>query len=508
MFWGAIVDNGAMALSTTPAESVDGSSAATWARSTAATASLGAAVVHAASIPVHFDHGTRYGVAFIVMAVLGTAATITPLLERWRRGLAFTLVVNVGILVLWLVATNWGVPGDSKEAIGMASAVATMLELAAVTAAAVGLAFGANVEHVSAPIAAGRGSWRARLVAIMAVALLATPGVATAADHHHGTTTATTSSTSHDHANQESGVSGDIKANSITGIFSTAPPAAHAGGSGNAVHDDSVTAACAPSDGQVAAADALVAASTLALQKYRDPNAAVADGYRPLGFEPNGVNHYINQAYLSDGRMVDPEHPESILYGRKRDGSMYPIGVMYMTSSATERGPRIGGCLTPWHRHGFPFAKPGETSVEMMHVWTIGVPGGPYAEHVEGEYARIYLGVTPIDTDISDPTVTTTTSGGGATPTITTPFERLVGLFGTGSGSGTGLGVSVLLNALNVYRTTLCAEPLHTQLASRVKDTALVDRICDPILNGPLPGASAPDMSVLLKQFAANKTGS
>jgi hypothetical protein len=41
-----------------------------------------------------------------------------------------------------------------------------------------------------------------------------------------------------------------------------------------------------------------------------------------------------------------------------------------------------------------------------------------------------------------------------------------------------------------------------------VKDTALVDRICDPILNGPLPGASAPDMSVLLKQLAANKTGS
>ena len=177
---------------------------------------------------------------------------------------------------------------------------------------------------------------------------------------------------------------------------------------------------------------------------------------------------------------------------------------MYMAGSATERGPRIGGCLTPWHRHGFPFARPGETSVEMMHVWTIGVPGGPYAEHVEGEYARIYLGVEPIDTDISDPAATAT----GATPTTTTPFERLVGLFGdaTGSGTGTGFSVSVLLNALNVYRTTLCAEPWHAQLVARVKDAALVDRICDPVLNGPLPGASAPDMSALLKQFATKKT--
>jgi hypothetical protein len=58
-----------------------------------------------------------------------------------------------------------------------------------------------------------------------------------------------------------------------------------------------------------------------------------------------------------------------------------------------------------------------------------------------------------------------------------------------------------------VYRPTLCAEPLHAQLVSRVKDNALVDRICDPMLNGPLPGASAPDMSVLLQQFAATKTG-
>ncbi len=455
--------------------------------------------MHAAAIPVHFDHGTRYGVAFVVMAVLGTAATITPTMLRWRRGLVFTLVVNLGILALWFVATNRGLPGDDKEAVGMAGAVATMLAVAAVTAAAVGLGLGAAAERSAAPVGAGRAGWRAPVVALGAAALLATPGVATAGDHLHGNETST--SAGHGHANAESGVSGDVAANSITGIFSTAPPADHAGGSGNATHDDSATAACAPSDGQVVAADALVAASTLSLVQYRDVDAAVAAGYRPLGFEPNGVNHYINEAYLDDGRTVDPQHPESILYGRNRDGSLFPVGVMFMASTNTERGPRVGGCLTPWHRHGFPFARPGESSVEMMHVWTIPVPGGPYAEHVEGEYARIYLGVEPIDTDIGDLAATS-----GAAPSTALPFEQLVEIFG--AGNGTGFEVGVMLNALNVYRPALCSEPLRGQLESRVKDKTLVERICDPALNGPLPGASAPELGALLKQFTAKKTGS
>ena len=40
----------------------------TWARAATAAASLGATMVHAAAVPVHFDHGTRFGVAFVVMA--------------------------------------------------------------------------------------------------------------------------------------------------------------------------------------------------------------------------------------------------------------------------------------------------------------------------------------------------------------------------------------------------------------------------------------------------------
>lgn len=490
-----------------------------WARAIAAAASLGAAAVHAAAIPVHFDHGTRYGAAFVCMAWFGTLAAGAPFTSWWRAGLRAVLVVNAAIVALWFVAVNWGVPGDEKEAIGVASAVATMLEVGAITAAALGLAFARRLGRAGADaVAASAPGWRAPLAACGVVALLATPGVATAADHEHGAgahaedaahvddaahasgATGTSGASGHDHPNQEYGVSDTVAASTLTGIYSWMPTAVHSGGSGNASHDASDGSPCAPSDDQVAAADALVAASTLALPRYRDPAVAVAAGYRPLGWEPNGVYHYLNEQYIRDGVLLDPAKPEAILYGRTNDGALYPVGVMYMTGTVLERGPRIGGCLTPWHRHGFPFARPGETSQEMMHVWTVPVPGGPYAEHVEGEYARIYLNRAPVNTDVGDPTATD-----GVTST-TVPFESLTSSFGLVAGGG--IDVRTVLNAINVHREAFCADPLRAAIAARVKDQAIIDRMCDPVMNGLLPGASAPSLDTVLSYLrrAANGT--
>lgn len=481
-----------------------------WARAAAAAASLGAAAIHAAAIPVHFDHGTRFGAAFVLMAWFGTLAAVLPLTVWWRAGLRAVLVVNAAIVVLWFVAVNWGVPGDPKESIGVASAVATMLETGAVTAAAIGLGLARHLGRAAtSTVATAPPGWRTPLAAFAVVAILATPGVATAADHEHGSAvahddahasgaTGATGSSGHDHPNQEYGVSDAVAAATITGIYSWAPPAVHSGGSGNASHDSSSSAPCAPSDDQVAAADRLVAQVTFAIQRFRDVATAVSAGYRPLGFEPNGIYHYINEQYVADGVMLDPAKPEAILYGRVADGSLVPVGVMFMAASVLERGNRVGGCLTPWHRHGFPFARPGETSAEMMHVWTIAVPGGPYAEHVEGEYARIYLGVAPVNTDVGDPTATD-----GITST-TVPFENLTSSFGLRAGSA--ISVRAVLNAMNVYREQLCAEPLRTTIAKRVADQVLADRLCDPVLNGLLPGASAPDLASVLAALGSSSS--
>ncbi len=485
-----------------------------WARSVTAAASLGAAIVHGASIPVHFDHGTRFGVAFVVMTLLGALAAALPLSAAWRRGLWFALLVNASIVGVWLLAVTWGIPGEETEAIGLASAVTTMLEVAAVAAAAIGLGLGRHALGAARPLGIGDVGRRAPLAALAAVMVLVAPGVATAADHDHGagdhvdtaahTDTDASGATGaaggdHDHPNQQYGVPDAVAASTLTGLFSWAPSPVQSGGSGNAHHDTSSGVPCAPSDGQVAAADRLLVDTTFAIQRFRDPAAAVALGYRPLGFEPNGVYHYLNQQYIDDGRMLAPERPEALLYGRARDGSLYPVGVMYMAGNVLERGNRVGGCLTPWHRHGFPFARPGETSVEMMHVWTIPVPGGPYAEHIEGEYARIYLGIAPIDTDVGDPTATD-----GVTST-TVPFENLTTSFGLVAGGR--VSVVTVLNALNVHRAQFCAEPLRSTLVARVNDTVLMDRLCDPVLNGPLPGASAPDLATVLRTLRAVTPG-
>ena len=469
--------------------------AITWARAATAAASLGAAVVHASAVPVHFDHGTRFGVAFVVMAVLGTVATVLPLLPRWRRGLAFALVANLAIIGLWFLATNVGVPGDEQEQIGVSSAVATLLEGVAVTAAALGLSFARRLEPLAPPVGAGRHGWRTPATALVGAMLIAGPGVATAADHEHGDDAHSTSSArSHDHPNQQYGVSDELAASSISGIYSWYPVGAAAG---HVTHADGADTPCAPSDDQVAAADSLVARTTLALQRYGDVADAVREGYRPLGFEPNGVNHYINQAYLDDGRVLDVDRPEALLYGRRPDGSLFPVGVMFLAGSVRDRGPRVGGCLTPWHRQGFPFAGPGQVSAEMLHVWTIAVPGGAFAGHVEGAYARLYLGRAPIDVNVGDPTATD-----GIT-TSTVPFERLTTLFGLKIGSS--VDVPTVLNAMSVHRAELCAEPVRSELRRRIDDDAIADRLCDPVVNGPLPGASAPPLSTVLPSLAGGR---
>ena len=54
-------------------------------------------------------------------------------------------------------------------------------------------------------------------------------------------------------------------------------------------------------------------------------------------------------AYASDGLYLDPEHPESLIYLRTKDGVMYLLGVMYLAPAG--EGPTPGGPLTHWHGH-------------------------------------------------------------------------------------------------------------------------------------------------------------
>ena len=48
-------------------------------------------------------------------------------------------------------------------------------------------------------------------------------------------------------------------------------------------------------------------------------------------------------------------------------------------------GPAVGGCLTHWHAH--PNGD-GNQSPEMLHVWTVDMPGGHFTENPDGAYIR------------------------------------------------------------------------------------------------------------------------
>src|SRR5581483_4014612 len=78
------------------------------------------------------------------------------------------------------------------------------------------------------------------------------------------------------------------------------------------------------------------------------------------------------------------------------------LGAVYVMPRAGEQGPAVGGAITQWHAHlvcvgptppflvglpspfgGCPAASVALTSPEMMHVWIVDNPDGPYTEKLD-----------------------------------------------------------------------------------------------------------------------------
>jgi hypothetical protein len=142
---------------------------------------------------------------------------------------------------------------------------------------------------------------------------------------------------------------------------------------------------------QRAAAQRLLDDTIAATAAYRDPAAAEAAGYVFLLDGPPHVYHVPNPAYRRDGRVLDPEHPESLLYVRNpADESLVLVGVVYRMEEPGKPGPTIGGPITVWHDHSgcldhssrtrteappdgtCPEGTITRTGVDMMHVWFTG----------------------------------------------------------------------------------------------------------------------------------------
>jgi hypothetical protein len=271
----------------------------------------------------------------------------------------------------WLLAKTSGigfVSGlDAKETPQFADTLAATLATFAVVGALVALD-----RHVRT--ASGRGRAMTGVAAVATVALVI-PGMVTTGSHSHAG--------GHDH-----------------GPVAT-PPVPYL-----ATLPVDLGGVPGVSEQQVAEAEALVTESLLTLPRFDDIAAIEAMGYRTIGDARSGFEHFVNWQLISDGRVLDPDYPESLVF------KVDPVTAEKNLSAAMfianpgdtlDTVPDFGGALVQWHVHdnlcyaGVPYAwrvadvaEPGEecrpgtfrlgtVAVPMVHVWITPHPCGPFA---------------------------------------------------------------------------------------------------------------------------------
>ncbi|HWS47197.1 MAG TPA: hypothetical protein VN636_15120 [Acidimicrobiia bacterium] len=155
---------------------------------------------------------------------------------------------------------------------------------------------------------------------------------------------------------------------------------------------------------QQAAAEALVRGTLRYLPRFADQSVAYAAGYRTIGDAITGDEHWVNWAYANDSDILDPQHPESLVYNTRGPRPVLEAAMFMLPpgSRFTDIPPLFQSPLTQFHVHGNicfaqtqdPLQKvfagftgpdgcsPGTTlagNVPMIHVWIVANPCGPFA---------------------------------------------------------------------------------------------------------------------------------
>lgn len=149
---------------------------------------------------------------------------------------------------------------------------------------------------------------------------------------------------------------------------------------------------------QQAAADALLADVEATIAAYTDVDAALAAGYRRPRHPHGRIEHYVDPTVARDGQVLDPTHPNGLVYYTGGDGDPVLLGAFFVAPPGTP-APMPAGELVVWHSHDpsctaffASEADPCSDSRRMLHVWT--------ADHVELVTRR---SGRPLEVRISDP---------------------------------------------------------------------------------------------------------
>ncbi len=174
-------------------------------RAVAVAAAAGAAVIHFAYAPAHFDEQTSHGAFFLVVAWLQVAVALALL--RWRRRPEPWLAaaaVNAGVFAVWLGSRTIGVPATDHDSIGFPDALASSLEVLVVVCAAAAL--WPSLARRPAPRLNPLAASAAALALVGIVSASVTPSIAGEHDGGHAdghTEAAATDGQSHDHAHAD-----------------------------------------------------------------------------------------------------------------------------------------------------------------------------------------------------------------------------------------------------------------------------------------------------------------
>jgi hypothetical protein len=288
--------------------------------------SLGAGFLHAAAIDPHEGHGIASQV-FTAAAIFQVAWAGLVLARPTRGLLALGALVNAAFVGGWVLSRTSGISFidgfQDKEPVGFTDGVTAALEVLLVV----------GVALLLRPAAAERPARLARLSTAglglmgLAVAAFAVPAAAAAADHaeegadHHGGETAAASA--HEHGDDAAG---------------------HGEG-----HEDPSTATAE----QRAAADELLQETKTGFWQWTDDQRVHEAGFRSIGDGITGTEHLVNWNWINDDTVLDPDHPESLVYNVGEDGKRTLAAAMYMAPAGTpdDEVPDVGGPITQWHIH-------------------------------------------------------------------------------------------------------------------------------------------------------------
>jgi hypothetical protein len=332
--------------------------------------SLGAAAVHFAMVPVHAGESRLEALGFATAGWLGLAFAVAILLRPSYPVLAGGVVLHLGLVGVW----GWSRTAGWEE-VGTVDVVTVAMEAALVILASLAL----------------RGPVRLPLAPSLALAALLC-GV---------TTVAVTAPSTAEHGHGSGGETHEVALAAETHAHAetvSAPVEETESGDGLAHEHHLPTSGAAPTSEQLLRAADLVTRTTAAISpRFDDTEAARAAGFIPLQGEQATFVHWVNMAWLGNENVLDPAEPESLVYRSTPDGQVLEAA-MYILPRKGMPIPDVGGSLTAWHNHGdlcfrtsdarivgttangpCPTGSVNVPTPDMLHVWIVEHPGGPFA---------------------------------------------------------------------------------------------------------------------------------